>query len=40
MGHTVRIIPPQRVKPYLKGQKNDANDAEAICEATASLLSF
>ncbi|MGN2429258.1 IS110 family transposase [Klebsiella electrica] len=33
MGHTVRIIPPQRVKPYLKGQKNDANDAEAICEA-------
>ncbi len=33
LGHTVRIIPPQRVKPYLKGQKNDANDADAICEA-------
>lgn len=31
--HTVRIIPPALVKPYLKGQKNDANDAEAICEA-------
>ena len=33
MGHTVRIIPPKFVKPYLKGNKNDANDAEAICEA-------
>lgn len=33
MGHTVRIIPPKWVKPYLKGNKNDANDAEAICEA-------
>lgn len=35
MGHTVRIIPPRLVKPYLKGQKNDANDAEAICEAVS-----
>lgn len=33
MGHTVRIIPPKFVKPYVKGNKNDANDAEAICEA-------
>ena len=33
MGHTVRIIPPKYVRPYLKGNKNDANDAEAICEA-------
>lgn len=35
LGHTVRIIPPQFVKPYLKGNKNDANDAEAICEAVS-----
>ncbi|HGI7038531.1 TPA: transposase, partial [Klebsiella oxytoca] len=35
MGHTVRIIQPRLVKPYLKGQKNDANDAEAICEAVS-----
>lgn len=33
MGHTVRLIAPQFVKPYVKGNKNDANDAEAICEA-------
>jgi transposase len=33
MGHTVRVIAPQFVKPYVKGNKNDANDAEAICEA-------
>lgn len=32
-GHTVKIIPPQFVKPYVKGNKNDAYDAEAICEA-------
>lgn len=32
-GHTVRIIAPQFVKPYVKGNKNDAADAEAICEA-------
>jgi hypothetical protein len=29
----VRLIAPQFVKPYVKSQKNDANDAEAICEA-------
>jgi len=33
LGHTVRLIPPSYVKPYLKRQKNDAADAEAICEA-------
>lgn len=32
-GHTVRLIPPRYVKPYVKSQKNDATDAEAICEA-------
>ena len=33
LGHTVRLMPPVYVKPYLKRQKNDAADAEAICEA-------
>jgi transposase len=32
-GFEVRLIPPQFVKPYVKSNKNDANDAEAICEA-------
>lgn len=32
-GHTVRIIPAQFVKPFLKSNKNDARDAEAIAEA-------
>lgn len=32
-GHEVRLMAPQFVKPYVKGNKNDANDAEAICEA-------
>src|SRR5262245_8375936 len=32
-GHTVRLMPPAYVKPYIKRQKNDAADAEAICEA-------
>lgn len=32
-GFTVRLIAPQFVKPYVKSQKNDAHDAEAICEA-------
>jgi transposase len=31
--HTVRLMPPTYVKPYVKRQKNDATDAEAICEA-------
>src|SRR4029453_14729751 len=33
LGHTVRLIPPAYVKPYVKRQKNDMADAEAICEA-------
>ncbi len=32
-GHTVRIISPQYVKPFVRRQKNDGNDAEAICVA-------
>lgn len=32
-GHTVRIISPQFVKPFIRGNKNDGNDAAAICEA-------
>jgi transposase len=34
LGHTVRLIPPSYVKPFVKRQKNDAADAEAICEAS------
>ena len=33
LGHTVRLIPPAYVRPFVKRQKNDAADAEAICEA-------
>src|SRR3974377_879358 len=33
LGHRVRLMPPAYVKPYVKRQKNDAADAEAICEA-------
>src|ERR1700740_1474898 len=33
LGHEVRLMPPQFVKPYVKSQKNDTADAEAICEA-------
>ena len=33
LGHTVRLLPPQYVKPFVKRGKNDRNDAEAICEA-------
>lgn len=32
-GHNVKLISPQFVKPYVKSNKNDVNDAEAICEA-------
>jgi transposase len=35
LGHTVRLMAPQFVKPYVKSNKNDAADAEAICEAVA-----
>jgi transposase len=34
-GHSARLIAPQFVKPYVKSNKNDANDAEAICEAVS-----
>jgi transposase len=33
LGYAVRLIPPAYVKPFVKRQKNDAVDAEAICEA-------
>ena len=33
LGHKVRLMPPRYVKPYVKRNKNDAADAEAICEA-------
>jgi transposase len=35
VGHEVRLMAPQFVKPYVKTNKNDRNDAEAICEAVA-----
>ncbi len=35
LGHSVRLMPPAYVKPYVKRQKNDATDAEAICEAVS-----
>lgn len=35
MGHTVKIIHPQYVRPYVKTNKNDASDAEALCEAAS-----
>ncbi|MYF08059.1 MAG: IS110 family transposase [Rhodospirillaceae bacterium] len=35
LGHTVRLVPPSYVKPYVKRQKNDATDAAAICEAAS-----
>jgi transposase len=34
-GHEVKLIAPQFVKPYVKGQKNDMQDAAAICEAVS-----
>lgn len=34
-GHTVKLISPQFVKPYVKTNKSDKNDAEAICEAVS-----
>ncbi len=35
LDHDARLISPQFVKPYVRGNKNDANDAEAICEAVS-----
>jgi transposase len=41
MGHEVRLMPPSCVKPYVKRNKTDAADAEAICEAvTRSSMRF
>jgi transposase len=37
LGHTVRLMPPAYVKPYVKRQKNDTADAEAICEAVTRV---
>ena len=34
LGHQVELLPPQHVKGYLRGQKNDYNDAQAIAEAS------
>ena len=35
LGHRVKLISPQFVRPYVKGNKNDSRDAEAICEAVS-----
>jgi transposase len=35
LGHTVKLMSPQFVKPYVKGNKTDSRDAEAICEAVS-----
>ena len=41
LGHSVRLMPPAYVKPYVKRQKNDMADAEAICEAvTRATMRF
>lgn len=37
LGHTVKLMPPAYVKPYVKRGKTDAADAEAICEAVTRL---
>ena len=37
LGHQVKIISPQYVKPFVRRQKNDGNDAEAICTAARQL---
>jgi transposase len=37
LGHTLRLMPPAYVKPYVKRQKSDAADAEAICEAVTRV---
>ena len=40
LGHTVRSMAPQFVKPYVKSNKNDVADADAICEAVPRTLGF
>ena len=37
-GHTVKLMPPQYVKPYVKTNKNNATDAEAICEVPLCFM--
>ncbi len=37
LGHQVRLMPPRYVKPYVKRNKNDMADTEAICEAVTRL---
>jgi transposase len=37
LGHSVCLMPPAYLKPYVKRQKNDAADAEAICEAVSRV---
>jgi transposase len=37
LGHEVRLIPTQYVRPFRRGGKNDANDAEAICDALSRI---
>lgn len=37
VGHTVKLMAPQFVKPYVKSNKNDAADAETICEAVGRV---
>jgi transposase len=37
LGHAARLMSPHFVKPYRRSQKNDGNDAEAICEAAGRL---
>ena len=39
VGHTARLLAPEFVKPYVKSNKNDPNDAEALCEAAGQRLS-
>src|SRR5262249_6876257 len=38
LGHRVRLMPPAYGRPYVKRQKNDATDAEAICEAVTGRI--
>ena len=40
LGHEVKLMPPNYVKPYVKRNKNDAADAAAICEAVNCALAW
>jgi transposase len=39
MGHTVKVMSPQFVKPYVMSNKNDSNDAKGIAELPVSIAS-